>query len=77
MRCQILIGEESEVGELDDESVHGSGRVFIGSLPGRDIRKPLPKMIRPEFLQTIFIAKKPPENGWCGKIALGGGFNRR
>jgi hypothetical protein len=27
-------------------------------------------MIRSEFLQTIFIAKKPPENGWCGEFAV-------
>ena len=27
-------------------------------------------MIRPEFLQTIFIAKKPPENGWGGDFAV-------
>ncbi len=23
-----------------------------------------------EFLQTIFIAKRPPENGWCGEFAV-------
>ena len=27
-------------------------------------------MIRSEFLQTIFIAKKPPENGWGGEFAV-------
>jgi hypothetical protein len=27
-------------------------------------------MIRPEFLQTIFIVKKPPENFWEGEFAV-------
>ena len=27
-------------------------------------------MIRAKFLQTIFIAKRPPKNGWAGEFAV-------
>ena len=27
-------------------------------------------MIRAKFLQTIFIAKRPPKNGWGGEFAV-------
>ena len=39
MRGQILIGEESEIGELDDESVHGDVSLFVCSCWGRDFRR--------------------------------------
>jgi hypothetical protein len=39
MRGQILIGEESEVGELDDESVHRDGSLFVCRCAGRDFRR--------------------------------------